>query len=145
MTITQIHASLAQSATIFIGVLSVWAVLYAIQNKDLDSNWFGAAVIGEVLILAQFVLGFYIYLSGDHDLPRPFLHILYAIVTVISLPAAYGYLSRLMEGRALTIALATVSIFLTIVLNRTSTVAAWDYAYLSQLLHWLATARLPWA
>jgi hypothetical protein len=138
MTITQIHASLAQSATIFMAVLSVWAVLYAFQNKELDSNWFGAAVIGELLIVAQFVLGFYIYLSGDHNLPRPFLHILYAVVTVISLPAGYGYLSRLMEGRALTIALGTVTIFLTIVLNRTAVVASWDYEYLIQMLRWMA-------
>ncbi len=137
MTITQIHASLAQSATIFMAVLSVWAVLYAIQNKDLDSNWFGAAVIGELLIVAQFVLGLTIYLSGDHNLPRPFLHILYAMVTVISLPAGYGYLSRMMENRALTIALATITIFLTIVLNRTSVVASWDYQYLVQWLGWL--------
>ena len=139
MTISQIHASLAQSATIFLGVLSVWAVLYAILNKELDGNWFGAAVIGELLIVAQVGLGIYIYLSGDHNLPRPFLHILYAAATVISLPAGYGYLSRMMEGRALTIALATVTIFLTIMLDRTSVVASFDYEY---LISWIEWARL---
>ena len=136
MTISQIHASLAQSATLFMAVLSIWTLFYAIRNKELDGNWFGAALIGEVLIVAQFVLGLYIYLSGDHNLPRPFLHILYAMVTVISLPAAYGYLSRMMEGRALTIALATVVIFLTIILNRTSVVASYEYEYLVRWIEW---------
>lgn len=138
MTISQIHASLAQSSTIFFGVLSVWAVWYAVKNRDLDGNWFGAAVIGEALIVAQMALGTYIYITGDHNLPRPFLHILYAIATVISLPAGYGYLSRMMEGRALTIALATVTIFLTIMLDRTSVVASFDYDY---IIHWIEWTR----
>jgi len=136
MTIPQIHASLAQSATIFMGVLSVWTVYYAVRNKELDGNWYGAAVIGELLMLAQFSLGFYIYFTGDHDLPRPFLHILYAVATVITLPAAYGYLSRMMEGRAMTISLATVAIFLTIMLDRTSVVASFDYDYLVRWIEW---------
>ncbi len=56
-------------------------------------------------------------------MPRPFVHILYACVAVITLPAAYGYLSRLEDENIKSILMALVCFFLMEVVIRAGTVA----------------------
>lgn len=121
MTLSQVHAGLAQSGTLFMGILAIWALYNGFRTRSLEGSWYGAAVIGEVLILAQFCVGVILYLQGM-PLPRPYLHILYGLVAVITLPAAYGYLSQIKDVRALAFGMAVVSFFLLFVLIRASTV-----------------------
>ncbi len=60
MSIAEIHTRLADSATIFIAVLGVWALFLRLRSRPLDGNWFGAAMIGELLLVAQALLGVYL-------------------------------------------------------------------------------------
>ena len=124
MTLSQVHAQLGDTATLFIGILAVWALVLRIRRRELDAAWFGAAVIGELLILAQGLLGGYLYTVGmSAQLTRPLIHILYGIISVITLPAAYGYFGHLEDEQAKSLAMALTCAFLWGILQRAAYVA----------------------
>ncbi len=113
MPITQIHAGLANTASLFVAILAIWALLLAIRSRPLDGGWLGAAVIGELLLVAQFSLGWVLWFQGyGAALPRAWIHILYGAVAVITLPAAYTYFSTIKENRVQTLAMFAVCAFL---------------------------------
>ncbi len=125
MLIVEIHARLANTAALFIGILGLWALFLRFRNQSLEGGWLGAAVIGELLILAEGLLGLYLYLQGlSGALPRPFLHILYGLVAIITLPAAYGYFGNLEDRRAKTLGMALACFFLWGILLRAAQVAS---------------------
>jgi CDP-diglyceride synthetase len=124
MSWVELHARLASTASLFVGILAIWALLLRIRGRDLSGAWLGAAVIGELLVIAQGLVGVYLYFSGfSAALSRPFLHILYGIVAMITLPAAYGYFGQLEDERAKTLAMALVCAFLWGIMERASIVA----------------------
>ena len=122
-----LHAGLANSAALFVGVLGMWALVQRIRSQPLSSSWFGAAVIGELLLVAQVAIGTILYLQGlGGALPRPFIHILYGVVAVITLPAAQSYFGNLEDENVKTLALAVSCFFLWgIVLRATSVAQYW--------------------
>jgi hypothetical protein len=124
MSIVEIHNRLSSTATIFIAALGIWALFLRFRAKPLDSNWLGAAVIGELLLLAQSLIGVFLYMQGaGAALPRPFLHILYGIVSLITLPAAYGYFNTLEDENVKTLAMAAACFFLWGIILRAAHVA----------------------
>jgi len=124
VSLTTIHAGLAQSATLFMIALGVWAIILRIRSRPLDGNWYGGLAVGEILMVAQFAIGFILYGQGLGDnLPRAFVHILYGAVAVITLPAAYAYLSRLEDENVKSILFAIVCFFLMEVVIRARDVA----------------------
>lgn len=125
MSIAEIHTRLADSATIFIAVLGVWALFLRFRSRPLDANWFGAAMIGELLLVAQALLGVYLYwgMGLGAALPRPFMHILYGIVSIITLPAAQSYFGQLEDEKVKALAMAAVCFFLWGIVLRASHVA----------------------
>ncbi|MEZ4675543.1 MAG: hypothetical protein R2932_15030 [Caldilineaceae bacterium] len=73
MSLIEIHARLANTATLFIGFLAMWAMYLRFRSRPLNSSWFGATLIGELLLVAQGLLGAYLYygLGLGVALPRP--------------------------------------------------------------------------
>ena len=121
MGLTQIHAGLGNTAVLFIAALGIWALGLRLVRRPLDSTWFGAAMIGELLIVAQGALGGILYLQGlNAALPRPFMHILYGVVAVICLPAAQSYFGNLEDENVKTLAMAATCAFLWGILLRAS-------------------------
>jgi len=113
MSLIEIHARLSSTAALFVAVLALWALWLRIRSRPLDGNWFGAAVVGELLLVGEALLGVYLYLQGGGTaLPRPLLHTLYGIVAVITLPAAYGYFHSLEDENVKTLAMAATCAFL---------------------------------
>lgn len=125
MSLPEIHTRLADSATIFIAVLGIWALLSRLRARPLDSNWYGAAMIGELLLVAQVLVGVYLYygIGLGVALPRPFMHILYGIVAIITLPAAQSYFGQLEDEKVKALAMAAVCFFLWGIVLRASHVA----------------------
>lgn len=125
MSLTILHDRLAVSAAWFVFILGVWALIQRIRSRPLDSNWFGAAVIAEGLIVAQGLIGAYLYFGMGLGvaLPRPFMHILYGVVAVVTLPAAWGYFNSLQREDVKALAMAATSIFLWGILLRASSTA----------------------
>lgn len=123
MNWVEIHRGLANASTMFIAVLAIWALFLRIRSRPLDGSWFGAAVIGELLLLAQFGVGWILWFQGlGVVLPRAWIHILYGVVAVITLPAAYAYFSRIPDARVQTLAMALTCFFLWGILLRASQV-----------------------
>jgi hypothetical protein len=113
MSWLEIHGGLANAATMFMAILAGWALFLRLRSQPLDSSWFGAAVIGELLLLAQFGVGWLLWFEGlSVALPRPWIHILYGVVAVLTLPAGYLYFSKVQEPKVQTLAMALICVFL---------------------------------
>jgi hypothetical protein len=124
MPLTEIHANLANTAVLFIAALGIWALVLSFTNRPLNSAWFGATMLGELLIVAEAALGGILYLQGlNVDLPRPFMHILYGVVALITLPAAQSFFGNLEDDKVKTLAMAAACFFLWGILLRASYVA----------------------
>lgn len=124
MSLSDIHAGLAQSATLFMIILGAWAIVFRLRSRPLDGSFYGGLAVGEIVMVAQFALGWILYSQGLGDnLPRAFVHILYGAVAVITLPAAYAYLSKLEDENTKTILFAIVCFFLMEVVIRARDVA----------------------
>ena len=122
--LSDIHRGLAQTGILFFIALGVWAIWLRIRSRPLDGSWYGAAAVGELLMIVEFLLGWVLYGQGlGGNLARAFVHILYATVAVITLPAAYLYLSRLQDENVKTILFAIVCFFLMEVIIRARVVA----------------------
>ncbi len=111
MSLTQVHGAVANSALLFMLVCSVWALLTAARGTSLSGSFWGALVIGEGLLVVQGLIGAILWLEGRRPV-RGGMHLLYGVLCVIALPAAFAYL-RGREGRreALLFALAVLFTF----------------------------------
>ena len=89
-TISFLHARLANTALFFCIAVMVWSFYLYFRRKELDSSYFGAVVICELLFVVQAVLGVILYVQGLGGLIR-WVHILYGILALISIPAVYAF------------------------------------------------------
>lgn len=87
---TTVHGLLSNSILYFLLIAGVWGLVTAFRKKGVNSNYWGILVIGELLLIAQAIIGVVLYVGGDRP-GRPGIHILYGIVTVITLPAYYAF------------------------------------------------------
>ncbi len=118
-----VHQGLSRSTLILTAIVGLWALFAGIRNQPLDGRWLGTAIICEILIIVQGLVGIYLWFGTTGVLPRPFLHVLYGVVGIIALPAAYGYLSRMPDARAMTWGMAATCTFLFFALLRAIQVA----------------------
>jgi heme A synthase len=89
MTITEIHARLANTGLYFILIMALWGLWRYLRKQGVDSSYFGALVIGEILILAQGALGAYMWFSGLR--PERSLHLIYGISSALVVPAIFAW------------------------------------------------------
>ena len=130
MSLVVIHRGLANASTLFMAALAIWAFVLWLRSRALDSNWFGAAVIGEILVIAQFLVGWLLWFQGmGADLPRPWIHILYGMVAVITLPAGYTYFNNIKNPRVQTLAMTFICAFLWGIILRAAQVATMAVPY----------------
>ena len=97
MTLVEVHGRLADSVFYFFLILAVWGLVRFAWRRGVSSSYWGALVIAEVLILAQAGLGAFLWLSGLR--PERSIHLLYGIVSVLTIPGAYAY-TKGREARA---------------------------------------------
>jgi len=109
MPLAQIHAMTARAVSIFTLLITLFAVFRLIRNAPLGSDFWGAVVIGEGLILIQTILGVVLLIQGA--VPGRIIHYLYGALNLLAWPAAYSY-SRGQESRRETIIWVLVSAFL---------------------------------
>ena len=91
MTIIEVHSRLAITTIMYAVIMAVWGLYKYIRKRQIDSNYWGAIVISEVLILVQAGIGVYMFLGGVGHLTRGYMHILYGIVAALSVPAVYVF------------------------------------------------------
>lgn len=84
------HAALLFTILLVFGALTLWGLFGAAFNQAPGPLFLSALVIGELLVIAEALLGV-VLLFGGLRAARPELHIVYAIVAIATLPAAHRY------------------------------------------------------
>jgi hypothetical protein len=89
MSLSDIHARLGNTAMYYMIIMAVWGLWRYFRKQGLDSNYWGALVIGEILIVLQGLLGGYLWLAGLR--PGRGIHILYGIAAALVIPGVYAF------------------------------------------------------
>ncbi len=95
--IAPLHKQFANTALYFALALAVWGAWNYFRGKGVSGNYFGALVVGELLMIAQDVLGVLQFASGPA--PRDPVHFLYGLLNIIAWPGVYAYTGGKMERR----------------------------------------------
>ena len=110
MDLIQIHGALANACLIFSLIIAGYGFLLYFTGRGIDSNFWGTVAAGELLFLAQGVVGVLLYAQGLRP-ARDWVHVLYGLVLVISLPGAYA-ITRGRDSRRETVIYAIIGLFL---------------------------------
>lgn len=89
MILTDVHCRVGLAVIFFSFALGIWGTLSFLRGMGVTGSYFGAVIVGEILILAQAVLGVILLLTGHF--PMDGLHLLYGVVTPIAWAAVYVY------------------------------------------------------
>jgi hypothetical protein len=120
MSLLQVHAGLANACVIFSLLIGGYGFWRYFRREGVGGNFWSILAAGELLYLAQGVVGVLMFLSGLS--PGRFVHILYGILMVIVLPGAYAY-TRGKDQRREALVYGLVGLFLAGVALRAITTA----------------------
>ncbi len=85
-----IHAGLSNTSWMFFLAIGIWGTYRALRGQGMDGSYLGALAIGELLVIAQAILGGVMWLnSGSGALIRPGVHLLYGVFAIVFLPFIY--------------------------------------------------------
>jgi hypothetical protein len=122
MSLVEVHARLGNTALYYMIIMALWGFWRFFRKQDLDSNYWGALVIGEILIVAQGLLGGYLWLSGLR--PGRWIHILYGVVSALVIPGVYAYTQGEQQRRAMVIYGVSLLILVALILRAIMTATA---------------------
>jgi heme A synthase len=91
MSLPLIHDRLANTVVLYCLALSLWAFWRFFRKQGVDSSFWGALVIGEILILLQGALGGIMWLFNALRPERGGIHLLYGIISAMTIPAVYAF------------------------------------------------------
>ena len=97
MSLADIHGRLANTALLYVGLMAIWSLWRFIRKQGVSSNYWGAIIIGEILIFVQGALGMYLWIIGER--PGRSIHLLYGIVAALTIPAVYSFTRGKQERR----------------------------------------------
>ena len=106
--LADIHCRVGMAITIFAFSLGVWGVIAFVRGLGVASSYFGALVIGELLMIAQALLGVTLVLTGQW--PMDALHFLYGVSVFLAWIMVYVYTKGATTRREIII-YAVVSFF----------------------------------
>jgi hypothetical protein len=108
-TLVFIHTRLALTAVLYALALGSWAAWSYFRGHGVNSSYWGALIIGEVVMLGQGLLGAALVLGGAR--PADVLHFLYGVLVALSWPGVYVY-TNARAGRSEAAIYALVSFFI---------------------------------
>lgn len=91
MSLVEIHGRLANTALFYVIIMAAWGLFRFFRKEGVDSSYWGALVIAEILLVAQTALGAFLYISGTGRLENAFIHILYGVVSILVIPGLFLY------------------------------------------------------
>lgn len=118
MTLTMIHAGIANAIVLFTLIAGVWGIVAYLRGKGVEGNYWGILAVGELTFVLQAVLGVALFLTGA-QLERS-VHILYGVVAAITIPAYYAF-TRGRDDRQAALVYGMLSIFLSLISVRAIT------------------------
>ena len=126
MPINIIHDRIGNAALLFTLIAGLWGLWRWRRNQPMDQSYIGILVVGELLLVAQMLIGVYMWLGLNYgaDMVRPGIHFLYGFVTALTLPAVFAFT----QGRTDTVQeqalYAVVCLFLAAMVWRSGVTAA---------------------
>jgi len=87
--LVNIHDRLGTTSLLYFLIVSLWGYWRFFRRQGIDSAYWGALAIAEFLVVAEAILGGYLWISGYR--PARSLHVLYGALIPIMIPAAYLY------------------------------------------------------
>jgi hypothetical protein len=115
MTLTEIHGRLSSAVVLYAVIVGVWGIYNYMRQRQVSEGYWGALIIGELLVLAQGLLGAYLWYQGQR--PERWVHVLYGLVTALGIPAVFLY-TRGREGRAENLAYGSVVLLVALLAYR---------------------------
>jgi hypothetical protein len=109
-SLVMLHSRLVVTILLFLGAMALWGGFNYLRGQSVSGSYLGALVIGELLLLAEFILGLITFIGGRQPY-RPSIHILYGIVAIIMLPGTFAYI-RGRDSRFEQLIYAVVCLFL---------------------------------
>ncbi|MBW8012017.1 MAG: hypothetical protein FVQ83_12380 [Chloroflexi bacterium] len=89
MTLAEIHTKLGNTALYYLLAISIWGFYRFFRQQGVNSSYWGALAIAELLLLAQALMGAFLWIGGSR--PNRGIHILYGIVVLMMIPGSYVY------------------------------------------------------
>lgn len=89
MFLTELHCRVGLAIVFFSFALGMWGVIAFLRGLGVTGSYFGALVIGEILLVAQAAIGVALIVTGRF--PMDGLHLLYGIVIPLAWVAVYVY------------------------------------------------------
>lgn len=111
MSLSLLHGGLSNACAIYSLIIFGYGIWSYFRNQGVSSTYLGILIIGELLYVAQMVLGIGLALQGGVP-ARGWVHYLYGVVLVIALPALYAYV-RGRDTRREALMYALMGLFLT--------------------------------
>ena len=91
MSLIAFHGSLGDTAMYYTIILALWGIWRYLRKQGMDSGYWGALVIAEILYILQATLGAFLWISRIGNLTGHAIHILYGVVSVLVLPSVFVY------------------------------------------------------
>lgn len=88
-TIVLIHDRLATTVLLFMAAVGLWGLWSFFRGESLGGSLSGALVIGQILIVAQGLVGAILYVDGFR--PARSIHLLYGVTAALVLPFVWSY------------------------------------------------------
>ena len=101
MTLIEVHGRLGNTVLFYILIMAAWGLWRFFRKQGVDSSYWGAVVIAEILLVIQAALGGYLWLSGTGNLAGRGIHILYGVASILVIPGVYLYTRGDAERRAM--------------------------------------------
>jgi len=91
MSLADIHGRLGYTALFFTLIMALWGLWRFFRRQGVDSSYWGALVIAEILYIVQAGLGAFLFFSGIGVLTGGYIHILYGVVSILVIPAVFFF------------------------------------------------------
>jgi hypothetical protein len=121
MSLAEVHHRLSNAAAFFTFIMGSWAAILALRGRGLDGSYLGAILVGELLLVAEALLGA-VLLAGLGLAPARGIHLLYGLLAVLIWPFLFTA-TRRDGGRREAILFAAGSFFLWGLVLRAATTA----------------------
>lgn len=107
--LSSIHRSLSTALLLFAGISGGWGLVSYGRGRGVSASYWGILACLELLALAQGLVGGAMLLAGEQ--PARLVHILYGIVSVVTLPGVYAF-THGRDDRQTTLTYALICLFL---------------------------------
>lgn len=121
MSLVEVHARLANTLLLYVILMAVWGLWRFFRKEGVGSSYWGALVIAEGLIIAQGLLGAYLWFVDSLRPERGGIHILYGVVSALAIPAVYVYTKGGDQRREMIVYAAVLLFTIGLVLRAMST------------------------